>query len=65
MSVRSEGQFNSIIYEEQDSYRGIDQRWSVMMNTRQISLLGIKEGQLVNIISAHGKMDAVKVYPFD
>ena len=35
------------------------------MNTRQISLLGIKEGQLVNIISAHGKMDAVKVYPFD
>ena len=65
MSVRSEGQFNSIIYEENDSYRGIDQRWSVMMNTRQIRRLGIQEGHLVDIVSAFGKMDGVKVYSFD
>ncbi len=65
MSVRSEGQFNSIIYEERDSYRGIDQRWAVMMNSREICRLGIQEGQLVNIKSAYGRMDAVKVYAFD
>lgn len=31
-SIRSEGQFNSIIYEEHDSYRSTDTRWSVLMN---------------------------------
>ncbi len=65
MNVRSEGQFNTIIHEENDSYRGIDQRWSVMMNTRQIRRLGIQEGHLVGIVSAFGKMDGVKVYSFD
>lgn len=65
MSVRSEGQFNSIIYEEKDSYRRVDQRWAVMMNAQQIAKLGIKVGDLVDIVSAHGRMQAVKVFEFD
>lgn len=65
MSVRSEGQFNSIIYEEKDSYRRVDQRWAVMMNPKQISQLGIQAGDKLDIQSAHGHMQAVTVYPFD
>ena len=65
MSVRSEGQFNSIIYEEKDSYRRIDQRWSVMMNPKQIDHLGIQAGDKVDIQSAHGQMQRVTVCPFD
>lgn len=65
MSVRSEGQFNSIIYEEKDSYRQVDQRWAVMMNPQMIAGLGIRAGDKVDIVSAVGEMKAVTVYPFD
>ena len=64
-SIRSEGQFNSIIYEEKDSYRGTDTRWSVLMNKEDIAALGIDEGNAVKIKSAHGEMQNVKVFAFD
>lgn len=65
MSVRSEGQFNSIIYEQKDSYRQVDQRWAVLINPKAIASLGIDAGDKVNITSAVGEMKAVTVYPFD
>jgi len=65
MSVRSEGQFNSIIYEEQDSYRGVDQRWSIMMNAQDMQELDINENGTVDLTSDHGEMLAVKAYAFD
>ena len=65
MTIRSEGQYNSIIYEEKDSYRNVTERWSVMMNPEQIKDMGISEGSYVNIISETGRMDNVKVYSFD
>ncbi len=65
MSVRSEGQFNSIIYEEKDSYRDIGQRWSVMMNAQDISDMGVSVGDLVTLKSRYGQMEKVAVYEFD
>lgn len=64
-SIRSEGQFNSIIYEEDDSYRGTDTRWSVLMNAEDIAALGIAAGDYVNLRSPFGEMQAVKVFAFD
>lgn len=63
-SVRSEGQFNSIIYEESDSYRGTDTRWSVMMNSEDMAERGIAEGDCVDISSSHGEMQKLKVFAF-
>ena len=63
-SVRSEGQFNTIIYEEKDSYRNTQDRWSVLMSPNTIDSLGIKNN-VVNLISDYGRMDRVRVYPFD
>jgi len=65
MSVRSEGQFNSIIYEEKDSYRNIDQRWSVMMNEEDMAELGLSKKDCVDIESDDGQMKGVYVYPYD
>jgi len=65
MSVRSEGQFNSIIYEQKDSYRQVDQRWAVLMNPKAIASLGVHAGDKVDITSEVGEMKAVTVYPFD
>ncbi len=64
-SVRSEGQFNSIIYEESDSYRGTDTRWSVMMNSEDMAALGVAEGDAVDLSSSHGEMQKLKVFAFN
>jgi len=64
MTVRSEGQFNTIIYEETDSYRNTQERWSVLMNPATIQRLGI-HNSVVNLVSAYGRMNHVRVYPFE
>lgn len=63
-SARSEGQFNTIVYEEKDSYRGTDDRWSVLMHPEDIVALGIEAGERVHVVSAHGEMPGVRVYEF-
>ena len=35
MTVRSEGQFNTVVYEEEDLYRGQDRRDVILMNPRR------------------------------
>ncbi len=62
---RSEGQFNSIIYQEKDSYRGTTSRWTVLMNPDDIAALGLSAQDKVNIISDNGRMEGVAVHPFD
>ncbi len=64
MTVRSEGQFNTMIYEEKDTYRGTSNRWSLLMNSEDMQRLGLNEGDRANLYSACGQMDAVEVYPF-
>ncbi len=64
-SIRSEGQFNSMIYEEDDSYRGTNTRWSVLMNAEDIDELGLVPGDHVDLASATGRMLALKVFAFD
>lgn len=64
-TVRSEGQFNSIIYEERDSYRGTQTRWCVMMNPDDLEGLKLADGDTVTLRSEHGEMTDVTPYPFD
>lgn len=64
-SVRSEGQFNSIIYHEFDAYREQQGRQVVMMNPQDMQALNLKENQLVNLKNATGSLSKLKVRPFD
>ncbi len=64
-TVRSEGQFNTIIYEDKDSYRQTEMRWCVMMNLEDMSRLELKEGDMIDIYSDFGRMEGVSVYEFD
>lgn len=64
-TIRSEGQFNTIIYEREDSYRGTKTRWCVLMNTGDMVALGVGDGDKVNVISDHGRMAGVSVHAFD
>lgn len=64
-SVRSEGQFNSIVFHNYDSYRGQTERRIVMMNPKDIDRRGWKENDLVDISTDVGTMRAVKLRSFD
>lgn len=64
-TVRSEGQFNSIVYEERDTYRGTQTRWCVMMNAEDMAEVGVAAGGKANLRSRHGVMEGVEVYPYD
>lgn len=65
MTVRSEGQFNSIIYDEEDVYRGQKSRKVVLMNETDIRKNGFRENDLVTLESSVGKMEKLKVRKFD
>ena len=65
MSIRSEGQFNSIVYEQADSYRGVSDRWLVFMNSEDMAELSVRRNDLVDLISEQGVMRKLKVVPFD
>jgi molybdopterin-dependent oxidoreductase alpha subunit len=63
-TVRSEGQFNTMIYEERDSYRFNAPRDAVMLNREDIAAFGLAEGQRVTLRSDAGTM-AATVMGFD
>lgn len=56
MTFRSEGQFNTIIYEDEDLYRGVEHRRVVFMNEEEIRERGFSEGEQVWVESAIGRM---------
>ncbi len=64
-TVRSEGQFNTIIYERTDAYRGKADRWSVMLNAADLAARGLKDGDRATLTSAHGRMEGVTVRAYD
>lgn len=64
-TVRSEGQFNTIIYERTDSYRGGADRWTVMLSDKDIAEHGLTEGGKANLCSADGRMEGVTIKAFD
>ncbi|HVY22719.1 MAG TPA: FdhF/YdeP family oxidoreductase [Steroidobacteraceae bacterium] len=64
-TVRSEGQFNTIIYERTDSYRNGFDRWTVMMNSEDMLANGLSDGGKATLISAHGRMEGITVREFN
>jgi anaerobic selenocysteine-containing dehydrogenase len=56
-TVRSEGQFNTIIYEEQDSYRLKAGRDAIFLNREDMAAFGVTDGQRVTIASDSGRME--------
>jgi molybdopterin-dependent oxidoreductase alpha subunit len=65
MTVRSEGQFNTVVYEEEDIYRGQERRDVILLNPADIERLGLRPDQRVTVRSAAGEMPHILVRPFD
>lgn len=56
MTLRSEGQFNTVVYEEEDLYRGNSRRDVVMMSEADGLQLGLAEGDPVTVSSDTGRL---------
>ena len=64
-SVRSEGQFNTIIYSYEDSYRRQSDRRALFMHPGDLDLLGLKDGALVDVYNNTGLMSALRAIQYD
>ncbi len=65
MTVRSEGQFNTVVYEEYDLYRGQDRRDIVLVHPDDIRRLGLTAESRITVRSATGHLDNILLRPFD
>jgi molybdopterin-dependent oxidoreductase alpha subunit len=65
MTIRSEGQFNTVVYEEEDLYRNQTRRDIVMMHPDDITRLGLTVGGRCRITSSSGEMRGQIVSAFE
>jgi len=60
-TIRSEGQFNTVVYDLEDIYRGADGRDVVFMNAIDAHARGLHAGDPVMLVSETGRMGPVRV----
>jgi len=64
MTVRSEGQFNTVVYDREDRYRGVSSRNIIFMNIEDINSLDLKEGDHIAVKSETGVLYNQQVVPY-
>jgi anaerobic selenocysteine-containing dehydrogenase len=64
MTIRSEGQFNTVVYEDYDLYRGVDRRDVILLHPDDLRRLGLSDHQPVCVRSATGEMSGVLATAF-
>ena len=64
MTIRSEGQFNTVVYEADDRYRGISSRNVVLMNEEDIKRIGFNPGDTVTVKNDTGIMTGQKLLAY-
>ena len=65
MTIRSEGQFNTVVYEDYDLYRGIDRRDVILMHPDDIRRFDLEPEQRVTVRNETGAMPGVIVRAFE
>jgi molybdopterin-dependent oxidoreductase alpha subunit len=65
MTVRSEGQFNTVVYDEEDLYRNQERRDVILMSAGDIRRLGLSVDQRVDVRNATGCVEGMLVREFD
>ncbi|MFN0138413.1 MAG: FdhF/YdeP family oxidoreductase [Phycisphaerae bacterium] len=64
-TIRSEGQFNTVVYEDEDIYRGVDRRDVILLHADDLRRLGIRENDRVTVRSSAGEMRGIHARGFD
>jgi molybdopterin-dependent oxidoreductase alpha subunit len=64
MTIRSEGQFNTVVYDEEDLYRGQDRRDVILMHPHDLARFDLQPDQRVTVRSATGTMTGILARAF-
>jgi molybdopterin-dependent oxidoreductase alpha subunit len=64
MTVRSEGQFNTVVYEDYDLYRAQDRRDVILLHPDDLRALGLAHNQRVSVRSAIGVLENILAREF-
>jgi len=59
MTVRSEGQFNTVVYEETDLYRNQERRDVILMHPNDLQRLGLEHDESVTVFNETGSMSNI------
>lgn len=65
ITLRSEGQFNSVVYEEYDLYRGVPNRHSIIISARDAERMELLDGDRVSVCGEAGQLDDIEVFVSD
>ncbi|MFT4603498.1 MAG: anaerobic selenocysteine-containing dehydrogenase, partial [Rhodothermales bacterium] len=65
MTIRSEGQFNTVVYEEEDLYRGILSRDVVLLHPADLAAAQLESGDQVAVHGPAGSMAPVHAISFE
>jgi len=64
MTIRSEGQFNTVVYEDHDLYRNVHRRDVILIHPEDLTRLGLGASQTVTVLGPAGSMRGVRLHPF-
>ncbi len=64
MTIRSEGQFNTVVYEDYDLYRGVEDRHVLLIHPDDIAALGLEATMPVTVHGPAGSLSGVRLHPF-
>jgi anaerobic selenocysteine-containing dehydrogenase len=64
MTIRSEGQFNTVVYEDYDLYRGVDRRDVILMHPHDIARLRLSADDPVSVTGPAGTLRGVRIHAY-
>jgi molybdopterin-dependent oxidoreductase alpha subunit len=59
MTIRSEGQFNTVVYEEEDIYRRQKRRDIIMMSKEDATQMNLEQNEMVRVKGSAGELHVV------
>jgi molybdopterin-dependent oxidoreductase alpha subunit len=65
MTVRSEGQFNTVVYEDYDLYRHQERRDVILLHPKDMERMGLVHDCLVTVSSSVGRMHNILARSFE
>jgi anaerobic selenocysteine-containing dehydrogenase len=64
MTIRSEGQFNTVVYEDEDIYRGVEGRDVILLHPDDLARFGLDDGMRITVHGPAGSMPNVRASAF-
>ena len=64
MTLRSEGQFNTVVYEDEDVYRGIDRRDVILLHPDDLARFGLRMASRVTVTARPARCATSARRPF-